>query len=150
MLVKQQAKEGSVSYTGEPSIQKIIGHRNPPPLQGDPSLRAFEGMIDAIDYAKRLLAAQSVELDMIFREARVRNGMRKQGFPNDQIDMALGELGFGEKTSDKDVKTYQAGLKKQRDDRDELLKMARDEEEVRLRKSLEDYKLKELAAQVRI
>ena len=76
--------------------------------------------------------------------------MRKQGFPNDQINMALGELGFGEKTSDKDIKTYRDNLKKQRDERDELFKMVQEEEEARLKVEYEQFKLRELAAQVKI
>ena len=79
---------------GEPSVRGVGGEMHKP-LKGDPNLLASESGINIKEFGERVLKNQSSELPNMFKAARVRNALQKQGYKEEDISTALKEMGVG-------------------------------------------------------
>lgn len=81
--------------SSEPSVRGVGNETLSPLKGGSPDKTASESGIDAKTYGARVLKVQSNELQTIFKAARVRDALVKQGYQDHEISSALKELNIG-------------------------------------------------------
>jgi hypothetical protein len=78
--------------SGEPSVRSVSNIELQKPLSGDPEKTASENDYPATDYGRRVLQSQSSELNDMFKKARVRDALERQGYDEESIKTALKEI----------------------------------------------------------
>jgi len=75
-------------------VEEVVGVETPS-LNHDPGKNSFERGVDPTDYAKRVLANQSPDLNARYKGANVRAALEGQGYSDAAIKKVLKDLKLG-------------------------------------------------------